>query len=163
MRRSSLSVDGISLPAVFAFGTSDVIVFSGIAVHGAGAEVYVIAGAVFDGADDDEDGADPEEDLVPVWPACCPAAWCSVEGAANGPDVSAQPAQAMTRTGLSRAVSASGKGRSRTAYFSCGDGQGPGPCPDTARRPRAADGTTVSHEYPCCERADSSTTGAVPG
>jgi hypothetical protein len=107
------------LPAVFAFGTSEVIVFSGIAVHGAGAEVYVVGWAVADGADDG-DGAAPEDDPVSVCPARCPAAWCSAEGAANGPDVSAQPAQAMTRTGLSRAVSASGKGRSRTAYFSCG-------------------------------------------
>ncbi|GAA0908950.1 hypothetical protein GCM10009549_16650 [Streptomyces thermoalcalitolerans] len=116
MRRTVESVDGISLPAVFAPGTRDVIVFSVRLVHGTGADVYVFGASVSEDAEDPEDS---EEDELPVSRVCCWAALGSAaDSLANGPDVNAQPAQASMTTGLRRAVSARGRGSSRTAHFS---------------------------------------------
>ncbi|GEJ99697.1 hypothetical protein TNCT1_19740 [Streptomyces sp. 1-11] len=111
MRRSAVSVDGISLPAVFAPGTRDLTVAAGTLEQGAGAAEYDFDAAVDDGAD-----------AAPVgvcWAGRSPAA-----AGAAGPEDRAQPAQASTATGVRRAVRASGRGSERTAHFSWGRGRG---------------------------------------
>ncbi|GGU85970.1 hypothetical protein GCM10010260_18540 [Streptomyces filipinensis] len=118
-----VSVDGISLPVVFAPGTRDLTIAAGTLVQGEGAAEYAFALAPPGESDEpDEPDDEPEgADWVDVfWAAWCPAS----AGGAAGPDVSAQPAQARTATGEIRAVRASGRGRERTAHFSWGRGRG---------------------------------------
>jgi hypothetical protein len=107
VRRTCVSVDGISLPSVLAPGTSDVIVFRATLPQGAGAAAYVFVTACVAGAE--ADGRPPSGGVL-----------SSAAGVVSGPDDSTQPAVASTATGTRRAVRASGRGRERTAHFSWG-------------------------------------------
>ncbi|GHE00990.1 hypothetical protein GCM10010339_18240 [Streptomyces alanosinicus] len=60
MRRSRASVEGISLPAVFAPGTRDLTAAAGTLPHGEGAAENAFAAAADDGSEE------PEEDWVDV-------------------------------------------------------------------------------------------------
>lgn len=118
------------MPAVFAPGTSDVIVLVATLPQGAGAAEYVFEAADVDGA-------------VGDWVAVFSFPLCSAVGvAASGPDDSAQPAAASTTTGDRRAVRVSGRGRDCTTHFSWGEGA----------EVRTAGGVRQCHMSPCATK-----------